>query len=87
MLTEITTVDVIQIMEDCSISVRLKTDIVKDSQVIASSYARNVLTPGEFELAKAVLKDKYVIAESLWTKEAIAKYMSKFPQSNQSPTA
>jgi FAD synthase len=86
MLTEITNLDVIQVMEDCSISVRLKTDIIKDSQVIASSYSRNVLTPGEFELAKAILKEKYVVAESLWTKEVIAKYMAKFPQSDQSPT-
>jgi FAD synthase len=81
MLTETTNVDVIQILEDCSISVRIKTDIIKDSQVIASSYARNVLTPGEFELAKAVLKEKYVVAESLWTREVVAKYMAKFPQS------
>jgi FAD synthase len=81
MLTEITNIDVIQILEDCSISVRMKTDIIKDSQVIASSYSRNVLTPGEFELAKAILKEKYVVAESLWTREVVAQYMAKFRQS------
>jgi len=78
MLKEVKTTDVIQILEDGSISVRIRTDIVKnDSEILATSYARIVLTPGEHDLAKELLKDKYAVAEAVWTSEILELYKKK----------
>ena len=78
MLQEVKTTDVIQILEDGSISVRIRTDIVKnDSEILATSYARTILSPGEYDLAKDLLKGKYAVAEAIWTEEVLEAHKKK----------
>jgi len=77
-LEKITVTDKIEILEDGQIQIRQSTRIVEDNIVIAETYHRHVIVPGE----DATKEDSRVanIASLLWTKEVVDAYRAKMAE-------
>jgi hypothetical protein len=71
-ITETKKIDKIEIVEDGSILVREATNIVKDGQVIATTYHRSSFIPGSDISAQP--DNIKAIANTVWTPEVIAAY-------------
>lgn len=75
MLTEITVVDKIEILENGIIQVREANKILRDEEIIAQTYHRTSFIPGQ-DLAKADPK-VVAIAQTVWTPEVVAAYQEQ----------
>ena len=74
MLEKVTSVDLIEVVENGSIQVRTKTAIMEDGKLISSKFHRHVVVPG----ADVTGVDAKVrsIATSIHTAEVIAAYQA-----------
>lgn len=61
-----------------TISVRTRTEIMKDGEVIARSYSRKVIHPGDdvSEMSQDIIN----ITNSLWTQERVDAYQAMMQQ-------
>lgn len=67
MLTEQTVIDKIEVLENNTIQVRRANRVVKDGRVIAETYHRHVLSPGN-DLTKEDTKVA-AVANAVWSLE------------------
>lgn len=76
-LSEVTYISSFDIQPNGTIGVRKTTDIVKDGEVISSTYWRTVLAPNDPQAA-TVLDEAYYagLAQTAWTPEVIAAYQA-----------
>ena len=84
MLEKVTSVDLIEVIENGSIQVRTKTAIQEDGVEISSKFHRHVVVPG----ADVSAEDAKVqaIAASIHTAEVVAAYQEKLAE-QQIPAA
>ena len=74
MLEKITSVDLIEVVENGSIQVRTKTAIIENGKQISGAFHRHVVVPGaDYSGEDAKVK---AIAASIHTNEVIAAYQS-----------
>lgn len=80
MLTEKTTIDLVQVNESGVVHVRLATVIEKNGTQITKTYARFLLEPG----ADLTGQDPKVVAlaQAAWTPEVIAAWQASRPVEN-----
>jgi len=82
-LQQTTVIDKIEIIEDGTLQIRQRTDIFDDvspTNILASTYQRSTLTPGESTTgqdAKVI-----AIASVTWTQEVIAAYQASLQTHN-----
>lgn len=78
MLTEDSIIDKIEILEDGQIQVRRANRVLRDGVVIANTYHRHVLAPGD-SLDK---QDDRVaaVAKTVWTDDVIGVYQKQQAQ-------
>jgi hypothetical protein len=71
-LTEITKVDLIEVIENGTIQIRTATIIQRDGTEISRTFHRHMKTPGE----DVSTEDSKIqaIANAIWTEEVIATY-------------
>lgn len=77
-LQQTTVIDKIEIIENGTLQVRQRIDIFDDASpsiIMASTYHRNSLSPGD-DLASQELK-VVAIANAVWTPEVIAAYQAE----------
>jgi len=77
-IEEIISEDLIEILESGHVQVRTKTSIVKNDEVIAESFFRKVISPGD-DYSEESEKVKS-ICELIQTKEVVDKYLSKLEE-------
>jgi len=78
MLEKITSVDLIEVIENGSIQVRTKTAIKEDGVEISSKFHRHVVVPGaDYSAEDAKVQ---AIAASIHTAEVIAVYQASIAQ-------
>jgi hypothetical protein len=71
-LTETTKIDLMEVLENCSIQVRMANIISRDEVEISRTYNRHVVVPGE-DVSREDSKVQ-AVATALWTEEVIAAY-------------
>ena len=83
-LEKVTSVDLIEVVENGSIQVRTKTAIMEDGKQISGQFHRHVVAPG----ADVSAEDAKVqaIAASIHTAEVVAAYQEKLAE-QQIPAA
>lgn len=78
MLTKEVVVDKIEVLEDGHIQVRKAHRVLEDGKIIAKTYERYLLHPGESLSGR---EDKVVkIANTVWDKDTIKKYKDKIKE-------
>ena len=77
-LTEKTIVDRVELVETNHIQVRTANIIEKDGQVVAKSFHRHVLSPGD-DVSGEDAKVQ-AIANAVWTEEVIAAYQASISE-------
>ena len=83
-LEKVTSVDLIEVVENGSIQVRTKTAILEDGKAISSQFHRHVVVPGaDYSAEDAKVQ---AIAASIHTPEVIAAYQEKLAE-QQIPAA
>jgi hypothetical protein len=84
MLEKITSVDLIEVIENGSIQVRTKTSIKEDGVEISSKFHRHVVVPGDdYSTEDARVQ---AICAAMHTAEVIAAYQAKLAE-QQNPVA
>jgi hypothetical protein len=83
-LEKVTSVDLIEIVENGSIQVRTKTAIKEDGVEISSKFARHVVAPGDDYSAEDARVQ--AICAVMHTAEVIAAYQAKLAE-QQNPVA
>ena len=74
MLEKVVSVDLIEVIENCSIQVRTKTAIKEDGVEISSKFHRHVVVPGaDYSAEDAKVQ---AIASALHTPEVIAAFQA-----------
>jgi hypothetical protein len=71
-LTETTKIDLIEVLENCSIQVRTANIIERDGTEISRTFHRHVVVPGD-DVSNEDPKIQ-AIANAIWTEEVIAAY-------------
>jgi hypothetical protein len=77
-LTEKNIVDLVELVETNHIQVRTANIIEKDGQVVAKSFHRHVLSPGD-DVSGQDPKVQ-AIANAVWTEEVIAAYSASLAE-------
>jgi len=78
MLEKVTSVDLIEVVENGSIQVRTKTAIIENGKQISGAFHRHVVVPGaDYSGEDAKVK---AIAASIHTNEVIAAYQEKLAE-------
>lgn len=81
-LSEQTSIDQVGVAENGVVSVRTVTIVVRDSEVIASSYHRIALSPGEDVSNQPI--NVQAICASAWTNEVVSAYQENLnPSGNR----
>lgn len=75
-LEKIEVSDRIEVIENGSVQVRVKTAIIEDGKQISASYARHVICPGDSYDAHESIRVKAVCA-AVHTPETIAAYQAQ----------
>ena len=71
-LTETTKIDLIEVLENCSIQVRTANIIERDGTEISRTFHRHVVVPGD-DISNEDPKIQ-AVANAIWTEEVIAAY-------------
>jgi urease accessory protein UreE len=75
MITEVSVIDKIEVLEDGQLQIRRSDKVLRDGVEIAKTYHRHVLAPGDDlneQDARVV-----AVATALWTPDIIAAYKAK----------
>ena len=72
MYEEISVIDKIEILEDGQIQVRRADRVLKDGHIIANTYHRHVLAPGD--TVTDTDERLVAVANAVWTKDALDKF-------------
>ena len=78
MLEKKTNVDLIEVIEDGSVQVRVKTSILEDGQEISGSFHRHIIAPGQdYSQEDARVK---AICAAVHTPDVVAAYQAAQPK-------
>lgn len=80
MLTEATTVDQCTALENGTVLVRTRTQILRDGEVVSTSYHRASLEPGADIKNEAA--QVQAICKAVWTPEVLAAYRAAMETAN-----